>query len=279
VKIRCWGSRGSIPVSGEEFLIHGGDTTCIEIRTASDEVVIIDCGTGLRRLGNLLGKENRTDMSIILTHAHWDHIIAFPFFSPIYHSTTRIEFYGCPFAQGTIRNILANAMQPPFFPVRLEEAKGKFIFKDSCAGKFNIGSLSVQPILLSHPDQGLGYRIKEHGKIFVFLTDNELGYRHPGGLAFDDYLKFCRGADILFHDAEYTEEEYRRTLRWGHSHYRQALELALAAEVGLLGLFHHNRERNDAELAMIVADCRRIVAERNSGLEVIAVTQETILNL
>jgi hypothetical protein len=137
----------------------------------------------------------------------------------------------------------------------------------------------IEPIFLSHPNGGRGYKLVEGDRSFVFLTDNELGFQHPGGFQFNDYAAFCRGADLLVHDAEFTEEEYPRIKGWGHSNYRQALELALAAEVGALGLFHHNRERTDDQLDLIVEDCRRIAAGRGSLLNVFAVTQETAIDM
>jgi phosphoribosyl 1,2-cyclic phosphodiesterase len=279
MKINCWGCRGSIPVSGPEYDFHGGDTPCLEIRTADDRTIIVDCGTGVRRLGNALLGEGRQELSIVFTHAHWDHIIGFPFFKPIYHAETRITFYGCPFAQKSIKTILAMTMEPPFFPVKLDEVKAEFSFQDSCISDFSVGSVHVQPVLLSHPNQGLGYRFTEGGKTFVYLTDNELGYQHPGGLLYGDYLDFCRGADLLIHDAEYTDEEYRRTRTWGHSTYREALQLALDAKVGRFGLFHHNQERSDGELQGIVDECRRIIFDAKSPLECFALTQETMLEL
>jgi phosphoribosyl 1,2-cyclic phosphodiesterase len=121
-------------------------------------------------------------------------------------------------------------------------------------------------VQLSHPNQGIGYKFIEDGKSFVFLTDNELGLRHPGGEEFRDYLRFSEGADLLVHDAEFTEEQYRLTKGWGHSPYADALRLALDAKARQFGLFHHNQDRSDAELDRIVEDCRRIVKEENSHL-------------
>ena len=123
--IRCWGARGSIPVSGKEFEKYGGDTTCIEIRTTDDEIVIVDAGTGIRRLGNRLKEEKSNHYHLIFTHSHWDHLLGFPFFKPIYFENTHIDVYGCRFAQRSIKNILANTMQPPFFPVKLDDIKAE----------------------------------------------------------------------------------------------------------------------------------------------------------
>jgi phosphoribosyl 1,2-cyclic phosphodiesterase len=277
MKIRCWGSRGSVPVSGREYDTHGGDTACLEIRTANDEVLIVDCGTGIRRLGIRLAAEGRPKLHIVFTHAHWDHVIGFPFFKPIYLPGTSIDFYGCPFAQKSIRAILSRTMDPPFFPVNLDEVSASFTFNDACIAPFVVDTVGVQPILLSHPNQGLGYRFTENGTTFVFLTDNELGFQHPGGLTYGEYRDFAAGADLLIHDAEYLEEEYPRRRGWGHSTSRQALQLALDAGVKRFGLFHHNQERTDLQVHGMVAECRRIVAEQGACLECFALTQDTEL--
>ncbi len=279
MKISCYGSRGSIPVSGPDYLKYGGDTTCLEISNSAGDCIIVDCGSGLRRLGNRLLEEGRKDFHIIFTHAHWDHINGFPFFKPLYRSDTVINFYGCPFAQRSIRTILEKTMEPPFFPVDLGAARAELRFNDSCIAPFNISGLEVDPILLSHPNQGVGYRFSEEQRRFVFLTDNELGHIHPGGLPFADYLEFCRGVDFLIHDAEYMDSEYQRIKGWGHSTYQQALELALAAEVGQLGLFHHNQDRPDSGVAAIEADCHRLIAEQGSQLRCFAMTQEMVVEL
>jgi phosphoribosyl 1,2-cyclic phosphodiesterase len=270
--IRCWGARGSIPVSGRDYLRYGGDTPCLEIRTANDEVVIIDAGSGIRRLGNRLLAEKRSHYSLIFTHSHWDHIMGFPFFKPIYHSSTRIAMFGCPFAQASVRAMIASIMAPPNFPVEFNQIKGEIHYQETCSRDFEIGGMKISPIALSHPNQGTGYRFEEDGKSFVFLTDNELTYRHPGGLDYADYAAFAKGADLLIHDAEYRPEEYKLTRKWGHSVYKDALRLALDAGVGRLGLFHHNQERTDEAVDEMVEDCRHIAAGRS--LECFAVEQD-----
>ena len=137
----------------------------------------------------------------------------------------------------------------------------------------------ITPIALSHPNQGTGYKFEEDGKCFVFLTDNELGFRHEGGLDFQDYLNFSKGADLLIHDAEYTEEEYKKTRSWGHSVYKDALKLALEAGVKKLGLFHHNQERFDTAVEAMVDECHKEIARRGATMECFALRQGTELAL
>jgi len=279
MRIRCWGSRGSIPVSGKEYTKYGGDTACIEIRTKDDKIIIVDAGTGIRRLGNHLISEDRQSCHIIFTHAHWDHLMGFPFFKPIYLKKTKIEMQGCPFAQKFVETMLNKVMSPPNFPVRYTEIKANIIHNPVCPEHIEIGTVTVIPIRLSHPNQGNGYKFIEDNKTFVFITDNELDFIHPGGLSFDAYKEFSTGADLLIHDAEYTEEEYRHVKTWGHSTYKTALELAFEAGVRQLGLFHLNQDRTDKDVDQIVNDCQKIINARGSNLKCLAIGCDTTFNL
>jgi phosphoribosyl 1,2-cyclic phosphodiesterase len=277
--IKSWGSRGSIPVSGPEYVVYGGDTTCIEVRTKNDEIIIIDAGTGVRRLGKQLIKEKRFHYNLIFTHAHWDHLIGFPFFRPLYMPETRIKIHGCPFAMNYVHTMLSRVMSPPNFPVPFTDVKALIEMDAGCPEFFVIDSVVISPIRLSHPNQGSGYKFVEDGKTFVFLTDNELGYIHPGGLDAGSYRAFCAGADLLIHDAEFTEEEYRQYKTWGHSSYVSTLDLALRAGVGKLGLYHLNQDRTDADMDRIVEECRRIAADQGSKLECFGVTSEMSIRI
>ncbi|PIP35230.1 MAG: MBL fold metallo-hydrolase [Desulfobacterales bacterium CG07_land_8_20_14_0_80_52_14] len=279
MQIKCWGSRGSIPVSGYEYLKYGGDTTCLEVRTQSDHILIIDAGTGIRKLGNSLIQENRFEYHLIFTHCHWDHILGFPFFKPTLFKNARLVFHNGSFHKNYARHVLSRVMYPPNFPLKSSDIDAEILFQKDPPGTFEIGSITLTPIALSHPDTGFGYKIVENGKTFVFLTDNELGHVHPYGLSYPDYRTFSEGADILFHDAEYTPEEYQTTIRWGHSCYRDALNLALEAGVGKLGLFHLNQDRTDADMDRIVEDCRNEITKNGPALEVLAVGCDTQFDL
>jgi len=279
VRIRCWGARGSIPVSGIQYATYGGDTTCIEVRTQGDDIIIIDAGSGIRALGNSLIEEGRFAYTMLFTHGHWDHIMGFPFFKPLYNPQTRITVYGCPFARNSVKDVLAPSMSPPSFPINIDEIKASVSYNDICLGCLDFGSMSICTIDLSHPNNGIGYKFTENGKSFVFLTDNELSYRHEGGCCYGDYVAFAQGADVLIHDGEYTAGEYAHKKTWGHSAYTEALQLAFDAGVQRLGLFHHNQDRTDSAIDDIVQDCRRTVSRRGAGLEVFGACQGMEIDL
>ncbi len=268
--ITCWGARGSIPVSGKEYVKYGGDTTCIEIRSEKGDVIIVDAGSGIRKLGIKLLAEEPRPYHLLFTHAHWDHVLGLPFFKPVYLKGTSITMYGCPFTHKSIKDIMAKSMTAPYFPVEFHQVPAAVSYHETCGEPFEIGPVRITPINLSHPNQGLGYKFTENGKSFVFLTDNELAFVHAGGREYRDYVRFSEGADLLIHDAEYTEAQYKNTKGWGHSLYTDALRLALEARVKQFGLFHLNQERSDAELGKIVEDCRRIVKKEKSRLKCFA---------
>jgi phosphoribosyl 1,2-cyclic phosphodiesterase len=279
MKITCWGARGSIAVSGKDYVKYGGDTTCVEVRSKTNDIIILDAGTGMRRLGNKLLASNERDLSILFTHAHWDHLMGFPFFKPIYMKGTSIAMYGCPYAQKSVKAMIGNTMAAPYFPVDYGLLQAEISSHSVCKEAFQIGPVTVTPIALSHPNMGIGYRFAEDGKSFVFLTDNELAHKHHGGLGYDDYLRFSEGADLLVHDAEYTPDQYAMTKGWGHSLYTDALRLAMDAKVKQFGLFHHNQDRSDAQQDRIVDECRSIAKEKKAQLSCFALEPQMEISL
>nr|NJM04847.1 MBL fold metallo-hydrolase [Desulfobacula sp.] len=277
--IKCWGSRGSVPVSGPAYLRYGGDTTCIEITARTGETLIIDAGTGLRRLGNSLMDRDIHQYYLLLTHAHWDHIMGFAFFRPLQFSKARLIVQDRLFSGVGTRDVLHEVMKSPFFPISLDDLKARLEFVKYPESGFSIGSVKVEALPTSHNNGGTGYRFTEDGKTFVFLTDNELGFDHPESRGFDAYLDFSRDADLLFHDGEYTEDEYARKKGWGHSSIKDALDLAVRAGVRQLGLFHLNQDRTDDDMDKIVKDCRAVLRAGQSPLEVFAVAAGMAVHL
>jgi phosphoribosyl 1,2-cyclic phosphodiesterase len=259
VKVRCWGARGSIPVSGREFLRYGGDTACLEVRTKNDAILILDAGTGIRALGDELVRQGRTDLTLLLSHFHWDHIQGLPFFGPLYDPAAHLSLGGRRGAQRDILRVLSQAFRPPLFPIpfaKLPAQVTTFGFKDDV---LRFDSLVIRRICISHPNRGAGFRIEEDGRSLVYLTDNELSLRHRTGGVFEDYALFCQGADLLIHDAEYTPEEYPQRRGWGHSHFADAARLAKVAGVGRLGLFHHHQTRTDQDEDALLKRCRALL--------------------
>ncbi len=273
MKVKFWGARGSIPVSGRQYLKYGGSTTCVEVRSKKDDLLIVDAGSGIRLLGKELAKNSHNAFTMLFTHSHWDHVLGFPFFAPIYNKKTRIKIMGCSFSSDPVREIIAKTMQPPGFPIKFEEISARFEFDSLCVSGSEIGGIQVLPVELSHPNNGLGFKFSEAGRTFVFLTDNELGFVHPGGKTADDYLAFARGADLLVHDADYTDAEYPRRRTWGHSTWEQALDLAIKSEARAFGLFHHNQDRTDAQIDRTVAECSRRIRKAGSRLKCFAVKE------
>ncbi len=279
MEIKCWGSRGSIPVSGRSYLKYGGDTTCVEVTAKSGETVIIDAGTGLRRLGNSLMDRNISQYHLLLTHAHWDHILGIAFFKPLQFGNVRMTLQDRLFSGIPTKDVLYEVMKKPFFPIGLQDLRADMRFEKTISQTFSIGSIRIESIATSHNNGGLGYRFLEDGRSFVFLTDNELGFDHAGGMGFDAYVDFSRNADLLFHDGEYTHAEYRDKKGWGHSSVNDVLDLAVRANVKQLGLFHLNQDRTDADMDRIVTDCRNRLRLNQSTLDCFAVSSDLAVRL
>jgi phosphoribosyl 1,2-cyclic phosphodiesterase len=273
MRIKIWGCRGSIPSPGCATSAYGGNTTCLEVRLDDGSRVIIDAGTGIRDLGSAILKEkDRKEVHLLLTHAHWDHLQGFPFFVPAYLEGYTIRVWSGSLEGQVLRDFLAHQLDPPYFPVRFQELKARFVFEAS-SGPLSIGGTDIDAVALNHPNGGFGYRFRSGRRSFVFLTDTEVGYEHPSALSRSEYLEICRGADLLLHDAQYTEEEYRRTRGWGHSTYRAAAEFALDAGVRRVGLFHHDPRHTDREIDRFVRECRRVVRKRRQTLSCFGVKE------
>lgn len=276
--IKIWGCRGSLTSPGKHTLKYGGESTCIELTSGAGKKIIIDAGSGIRRLGNRIIEDgDPLELTLLITHAHWDHLAGFPFFKPAYFSKFSIAVCGGPTARDSVFGYLMQQMQPPYFPVDMSVLKADFSSGCTCGeglcGNNITGtepSLLCSAIPLSHPGGGYGYKFENNGNSFVFLTDNELGYTHPGGLDYKGYTDACKGADLLIHDAQYTDGEYRKTRTWGHSTYKDTLDLAIDAGVKRLGLFHHDPDRTDRQLDRIVERCRKYLLKKGSSIECFA---------
>lgn len=257
--IKFYGTRGSIPVSGASTLQYGGNTTCVYIETNSGESIIVDAGTGIRELGIYLMEHRKNNLHLVFTHYHWDHIQGFPFFAPAYSQNTSINVYG-PENEVVAKKALSYQMHIPFFPtIKLTDLPANLIFK-KIKNRFKIGTITVQIIHNNHPNYTLGLKFIENKKSAVFLTDNELFSPFPN-TTYKKFTKFVKDADILIHDAQYIDENYKSKLGWGHSTYSQVMQLAMDGGVKRVIFTHHDPSSSDEFINNILRDLRMKFAE------------------
>lgn len=260
MKLTFWGVRGSIATSGHEFARTGGNTTCLEVE-AGDRRLIIDAGTGLRGLGQkLLTASQSTGRPIqatfLFTHLHWDHIQGFPFFTPAFLPTTELDLYGPRDGETSLKQVLGDQMKPPTFPIPLDAMASEKRFHAASSGDgLEVGPLYVQMRALCHPQGSLGFRIEAGGRKLCFATDTE--HRATGDID-PSILELARDVDLLVLDAQYTEEEYRARIGWGHSTYVAAARIAKASGARRLALFHHDPMHGDDMIDRMEQDARTI---------------------
>ena len=259
MKITLWGTRGSIPSLEPDTARYGGNTACVEVRGSNGTLLVLDAGTGIKRLGaNLEPSISRVD--ILLSHLHLDHILGLGFFGPIDKPDMEIHIWGPPSLTMDLRSRLARYLSPPIFPIHLRDLRSCLTLHDVSRGRFEIGGLVITSDLVCHPGPTFGYRITENGNSLTYLPDHEpaLGARHfPEDPDWTSGFYLASGVDILIHDAQYTEAEYTSHVGWGHSSLPQAIAFATLADVGAMVTFHHDPTHNDALLDELHQDARK----------------------
>lgn len=280
LRLRFWGTRGSVPSPGPRTVQYGGNTTCVELRTDDDELIILDAGTGIRELGRALvaganGHAIRGD--IFFTHAHWDHIQGLPFFTPAFQRGNKFTLWGNPVLQENIGVVVRQQMSPVVFPVAFDDLSARIEVRELTTHRHATNGYSVESARVRHPGGALGFRFsstQDPKSSVVFIPDNELdvfGDQSDSDASPPEQLvSFARGARVLIHDAMYTGTEYMDHRGWGHSSFRDAIEFAIAAEVETLVLFHHEPDRSDEELNAQLELCRTMVRERGGKVKVLA---------
>src|ERR1700746_207228 len=285
-RIKFWGTRGSIAVPSSETLRYGGNTTCVELR-ADGEIVVLAAGSGIRPLGIALDREFQArpiKLSLLITHAHWDHIQGFPFFKAAYDFKNEIRIFGFDGAGGTFREIMTEPMRSPFFPITMRELSARMDINKLNEMKFSLGKLDIHAAFVNHPGVCVGYRIFTSSGSVAFLPDHEpyefflhaargkqLSPEEAKEIAADQHaalVQFLRGSDILILDSQYTDQEYETHIGWGHGSISSAVSLALEAKVQTLLLFHHDPS-HDADMIDTMAEpARELVIKSGSHLEV-----------
>ena len=243
LKVKFWGVRGSIACPSPNHIKYGGNTSCLEV-TAGDRRLVLDAGTGIRGLGQTFLKDDVSQIHLLLTHTHWDHINGFPFFVPAYDPRRSLHIMAGHLRGGEgIQNVLAAQMDNPMFPVPLSAMQAKMRFEDFDAGmEFNIyDDVHVRTAALNHPNGATGYRIEHNGHSICYVTDTE----HVPGKMDQNVLGLIEGADVVIYDSTYTEEEFPNRIGWGHSTWNEGVKLCKEAGAKSMAIFHHDPEHDD----------------------------------
>lgn len=264
MKVRFWGVRGSIASPGPHTVRYGGNTTCIEIRTDDNELIILDAGTGIFPLSQTLLAELPVTANVFITHSHWDHIQGLPFFIPNFIPGNVLHLHGAfdPVSGQGVEQVMSVQLQYSYFPVREAEMKARIEYTTLAPEQsIQIGSATVTPYLLNHPVINFGYRIEANGKSVFFTGDHEppLNIYEPGDEAYAEYQTFVdektagilqamRGVDVLIADCSYTEQEYPAKKGWGHGTFNSSIRYAQEAGAKLLFCTHHEPTRSDDAL-------------------------------
>jgi ribonuclease BN (tRNA processing enzyme)/CheY-like chemotaxis protein len=303
--VRFWGTRGSLAKPGPTTIRYGGNTSCVELRANDGTLIVLDCGTGAHALGESLiaeakGKPIRGHLFI--THTHWDHIQGFPFFLPLFAGTGEWDVYAPAGFGLRLQETLAGQMQYTYFPVDLRQLGATIRYHDLTEQSFDINNLHVTTRFLNHPALTLGYRIEDDGVSVVYATDHEPhgllvpgtdphapqapatpASGHPVGslahLEDQRHAEFAAGADLLIHDAQFTSEEYPRRIGYGHSTVEYVADVAMAARVRRLALFHHDIARTDDALDAVVARTRQRIAGAKRPAELFAAAEGQVIDL
>lgn len=256
---------------------YGGNTTCVEIRCGPD-ILILDAGTGLRKLGQALLREfprGPLNLSLLLSHTHWDHIQGLPFFAPIYESRCRLRILGCEGARNSLVAALTGQMESTYFPVPFSGLPSNIEIEEFSEFDFSIGHVLVRAQRAHHPGVTVGYRLFSPEGIIVFFPDTE---PRQGGLD-REMIEFCRDADVLILDSQYDAAEYKKHVGWGHGCVDSSVALALKAGVKKLVLFHHDPDHDDRKIEALVKHGRALVKKQRGQLKVEAAREGTVLQL
>jgi phosphoribosyl 1,2-cyclic phosphodiesterase len=262
--VTCWGTRGSVPSPGPSTVRYGGNTSCVEVRAPIGERLIFDAGTGIRSLSRQVSENGEPfHAQLFVSHYHWDHIQGFPFLAQLYEPESRLCVHGPRQGAVPAARAFAGQMSRLYFPIPMDAVSARVRFARANGTPWERDGVRVTAFRVNHPGVTYGYRIDAGGASLVYVPDDELG-ENPDPAWYDGLVEFAGGADLLLHDAMYTDAEYERYRGWGHSTFSQAVRLAEDAGVRRLEMFHHAPDRTDTALDRILHELRDAAFARGS---------------
>ena len=270
MRATIWGSRGTIASPGADTVGYGGQTSCVALELSDGSLVILDAGTGIRSFGMSLSDSHPRRVDLLISHLHTDHIEGLRFFLPFWDASVEFHIWGPPAPLRSLQQRIAPFFAPPFFPVHLRDVPSRPVFHEAGSEPWTIGSAVVSAAMIKHPGPSVGYRIEEGGRILAYLPDHEpaLGADlHAIEPEWISGLGTARDADLLFHDGQYTREEYQRRVGWGHSTPEDAVTFAIRAGARRLVLFHHDPMHTDDQLEVMLAEARSLAAGASIEVE------------
>ena len=273
MRARIWGCRGSMAKPGPTTLRYGGNTSCVEVRLADGSVLILDAGTGIVDLGDVLLRGAPGKIHLLLTHLHMDHIEGLGFFAPLWNPASVIDVWGPPSPTMSLSERLSRYLSPPLFPVQLSDIPAQTTFHDVPDDPWTIGSAQIEAAAVEHPGPTLGYRITEQGRSLAYIPDHEPARVGEIERASPDWLPgatIATDADVLLHDAQYTLDEYADRVSWGHSSFTDAVSYAGMCRARKLVMFHHDPSRSDEALEELQSTAASIWGSDNGSAPVLA---------
>jgi phosphoribosyl 1,2-cyclic phosphodiesterase len=259
MQARVWGCRGSVAAPGPDTLKYGGNTSCIEVRLSSGEVLVLDAGTGIRPLGVVMQSTRPPELHILLSHLHLDHLQGLGFFRPLFNPDLEVHIWGPPSPVQPLSERIAMYLSPPLFPVHLDDVPARLQFHDAPEEAVSIGSATMRSGKVVHQGPTVGYRIEEQGRSLVYVPDHEPSLGIELRSVAPEWISgydIAHDADVLLHDAQYRDHEYGDHIGWGHSGLADAVEFAEKAGVRNLLLFHHDPYHTDDELETLLMEAR-----------------------
>jgi phosphoribosyl 1,2-cyclic phosphodiesterase len=256
VRATFWGTRGSLASPGLDTIRYGGNTCCVEVRTDGDDLIVLDAGTGIRRLGQAI-PDDAPRVDVLLSHLHMDHIQGLGFFDCLYRDGFPVHLWGPASTTMSLRARLSRYLSPPLFPVRLRDLPCDLTLHDVGFEPFAIGGFAVSCSLVCHPAPTVGYRLEADGVTVTYLSDHEpaLGVRaFPPSPEWTSGYDLAHKADLLIHDTQYTHEEYQTRVGWGHSTVDHAVAFAAAVEAKAYAPFHYDPTHDDATRDAMLAE-------------------------